>query len=118
MKLSRALRNALCLAAALAVSIAGVKAEDWQDTHHVTLIDVDSIRKDADGLVYFMEKQKYHNEEDGPNTPHRAAVDCVRRVSYSAYSIEYESDWRSKGQPVIPGTMGAELLDFVCSRVK
>jgi len=118
MKLSRARRGILCLGAALAVSIVGAKAENWQDTRHVTLIDVDSIRKDADGLVYFMEKQKYHDEENGPNTPHRAAVDCVKRVAYSAYSIEYESDWRSKGRPVIPGTMGAELLDFVCSRVK
>jgi hypothetical protein len=118
MKLTFALRSVLCLGAALAVSIVGVHAENWQDTRHVTLIDVDSIRKEADGLVYFMEKQKYHNDEDGPNTPHMAAVDCVKRVSYSAYSLEYESDWRSKGRPVIPGTMGAELLDFVCSRVK
>ena len=118
MKHLRALCSVLCLAAALAVSLAGARAEDWQDTRHVTLIDVDSIRKGADGLVYFMEKQKYHNDEDGPNTPQRAAVDCVKRVAYSAYSLEYESDWRSKGRPVIPGTMGAELLDFVCSRVK
>jgi hypothetical protein len=118
MKLLHARRNAFCLGAALAVSLAGAKAEDWQDTRHVTLIDVDSIRKDADGLVYFMEKQKYHDEEDGPNTPRKAAVDCVKRVSYSAYSLEYESDWRSKGHAVIPGTMGADLLDFVCKRVK
>ena len=118
MNLSPASRSALYLAATLAASLAGARAEDWQDTHHVTLIDVDSIRKDADGLVYFMEKEKYHHDEDGPNTPRKAAVDCVNRVSYSAYSIEYESDWRSKGQAVIPDTMGAELLDFVCSRVK
>lgn len=65
-----------------------------------------------------MENRKYEHEEDGPSTPQKAAVDCVRHVSYSAYSIEYKSDWRTKGPPVIPGTMGMELLDVVCSRVK
>ncbi len=93
-------------------------AEDWQDTHHTTLIDVDSIHKGSDGLVTYLEKEKYHHDEDGPNTPRKAAVDCEKRLSYSSYSIEYESDWRSKGEKVIPGTMGEQLLDFVCSRVR
>lgn len=96
----------------------GARAEDWQDTHHTTLIDVDSIHKGSDGLVTFLEKEKYHHDEDGPNTPRKAAVDCAKRLSYSSYSIEYESDWRTKGVKVIPGTMGEELLDFVCSRVR
>lgn len=118
MTLTSPIRELLFVAAAFAISSAGAKAENWQDTRHVTLIDVDSIHQESDGLVYFMEKRKYHDEEDGPNTPHKAAVDCIRHVSYSSYSIEYESDWRTKGQPVKPGTMGMELLDFVCSRVK
>lgn len=118
MTLPCSIREIVFLAAVFALSSAGARAEDWQDTRHTTLIDVDSIHKESDGLVYFMEKNKYHHEEDGPNTPRQAAVDCLRRVSYSAYSIQYESDWRTKGHPVIPGTMGAELLDFVCSRVK
>lgn len=101
-----------------ALACGGARAEEWQDTHHVTLIDVDSIHRDADGLVYFLEKDKYPFDAETPNDPRRAAVDCVNRVSYSAYSIAYESDWRSKGQSVKAGTMGAELLDFVCSRVK
>jgi hypothetical protein len=96
----------------------GVQAEDWQDTRHTTLIDVDSITKESDGLVTFLEKEKYHDEEDGPNTPRKAAVDCAERISYSSYSMKYESDWRSKGVKVIPGTMGEQLLDFVCSRVR
>ncbi len=118
MTLSHHCRAVLFLATALLMSGGGAKAENWQDTRHTTLIDVDSIHKKADGLVYFMEKNKYHSDEDGPNEPRQAAVDCVRRVSYSAYSIEYESDWRSKGQSVISGTMGEQLLDFVCSRLK
>ncbi len=96
----------------------GARAEDWQDTHHTTLIDVDSITKESDGLVTFLEKEKYHHDEDGPNTPQKAAVDCAKRLSYSSYSMQYESDWRAKGVKVIPGTMGEELLDFVCSRVR
>ncbi len=118
MILIRSSRAVLFCAAVLAISCAGAKAENWQDTHHVTLIDVDSIHKEADGLVYFLEKDKYPFDADSPNEPRKAAVDCDKRMSYSAYSIEYESDWRSKGQKVIPGTMGAELLDFVCSRLK
>ncbi len=106
----------LLLAAAFAATSAA--AENWQDTRHTTFIDVDSIHTEADGLTYFMEKDKYHDEQDGPNTPRRAAVDCKKRVSYSAYSLKYESDWRAKGQAVKPGTMGEQLLDFVCSRVK
>jgi len=61
-----------------------------------------------------MERYKY--ESDLP--PARAAVDCKKRVAYSSYSIKYEADWRTKGTEVIPGTMGAALLDFVCDRVK
>ncbi len=118
MTLSHRCRAVLLLATAFIMSGTGAKAENWQDTRHVTLIDVDSIHKEADGLVYFMEKDKFHSDEDGPNEPRKAAVDCVKRVSYSAYSIEYESDWRAKGQSVNPGTMGAALLDFVCSRLK
>lgn len=92
-------------------------AENWLDTGHVTLIDGDSIHKGSDGLVYYTEKDKYHSDEDGPNTPRVGAVDCVNRIAYSAYRMD-EPDWRTKGDAVIPGTMGAELLDFVCSRVK
>lgn len=117
MKIDRV--KALGLGVAACVAFAGAAlAEDWLDTRHTTLIDGDSIHEEADGLVYFMEKEKYHNDADGPNTPHRAAVDCKRRISYSSYSIAYESDWRSKGAKVIEGTMGSELLDFVCKRVR
>lgn len=102
-----------CTAVAMTLSVAS-KAETWVDTRHAIEIDVDSIRTEADGLTYSMERRKY---DDKPS-PARAAVDCVKRVRYSSYSIEYEADWRSKGRKVIPGTMGEQLLEFVCSRVK
>jgi hypothetical protein len=109
--------KAACAAAAMLILGAPALAENWLDTRHTTLIDADSIRKESDGLVYFMEKRKYHDEDEGENTPLQGAVDCVNRVSYSSYSIKYEADWRTKGVKVIPGTMGEDLLNFVCSRV-
>ena len=98
-------------------------AENWTDTGHDLLIDVDSIHKQKDGLVYYYEKQRSHDMDDNgyPAGSHwgdaeKAAVDCGKRLSYSSYSIEYEKNWRSKGLPAAPGTMGGVLLDFVCSR--
>jgi hypothetical protein len=103
----------------------GVHAENWTDTGHDILIDVDSIHKDSDGLVYYLEKtHSYDMDEEGnPAGSHwedaaKAAVDCGKRLAYSSYSITYEKDWRAKGQPAAPGTMGGELLEFVCSRLK
>ena len=108
----------LWMVMAVLAIVGGARAEEWLDTRHTTLIDGDSIHTESDGLTYFMERQKYPNDPDNPDQPVRAAVDCVNRVSYSSYSIAYEADWRSKGQKVIAGTMGGELLEFVCSRVK
>ena len=71
MTLSCSIRDVLFLAAVFALSSVGAKAENWQDTRHTTLIDVDSIHKESDGLVYFMEKNKYHDEENGQTRPAR-----------------------------------------------
>ena len=92
-------------------------ATNWVDTGHAILIDVDSIHQGSDGLIYHLEKQKYSSDGEAP-TPLEAASDCVKRISYSGYSLKYQTDWRSRGVPVMPGTMGAVLLDFVCDRVK
>lgn len=92
-------------------------ATNWVDTGHAILIDVDSIRKGPDGLIYHLEKEKYSFDDQAP-TALEAATDCVKRISYSGYSVKYQTDWRSRGAQVIPGTMGAALLDFVCERVK
>jgi len=105
------------VASGLIAWASAARAEDWLDTGHVTLIDGDSIHKQGDGLVHFMEKDKYHHDDEGPNTPREGAVDCVNRISYSAYGMD-DPNWRSKGDRVIKGTMGEQLLDFVCARVK
>ena len=108
----------------LLASAASVRAENWTDTGHDILIDVDSIHRQADGLVYYQEKQHSYDMDDegNPDGDHwedaeTAAVDCGKRLAYSAYSIEYEPDWRSNGRQERPGTMGGYLLDFVCTRV-
>ena len=94
-------------------------ADNWVDTGHDVLIDVDSIRKDADGLTYYAEKTKTYDEDDNRvwTKARKAAYDCRKGLAYSSYSLEYEPDWRAKGAKMKPGTMGGVLLDFVCSRV-
>lgn len=99
------------------VFVESAAAMDWVDTGHAILIDVDSIRQGADGLIYHLEKPKPSYFDEDP-TPLEAASDCVNRIAYSGYSLKYEANWRTRGQPVLPGTMGAVLLDFVCDRVK
>lgn len=105
-------KHALLVGAVLALAPLA-RAENWVDTGHAIEIDVDSIRQEADGLVYYYERNKYDTER----APTRAAVDCRNGVSYSSYALEYEADWRSKGTKVIPGTMGEVLFKFVCDRV-
>ena len=101
------------------------RAEKWVDTGHAVLIDVDSIKKDKDGLVYYFEKRRSYDMDNDGNPAgtswgkkSKAAMDCDARLSFSSYAIEYEADWRAKGATVIKGTMGEVLFDFVCSRVK
>lgn len=60
-------------------------------------VDVDSIRKGDDGFVYFTEKN--------PMGQRDTAVHCGKRT------------WKSSGDKIVPGSYGALLADFVCSRV-
>lgn len=110
----------VCTVSACAMLLAGVTpalAENWVDTRHALLIDVDSIHRESDGLTYYLVKRKYSSDDDQPRAQ-KAAVDCAARLAYSSYSIEYQPDWRAKGERVISGTMGEELLDFVCERAR
>ncbi len=113
----RCLIGAAGAAAFFLAIISPAFATTWVDTGHAILIDVDSIRKGPDGLIYHLEKQKYSDGDEAP-TPLEAATDCVNRISYSGYSLKYEADWRAKGSKIIPVTLGEALLDFVCTRVK
>ena len=50
-----------CIAVAMTLPVAS-EAETWVDTRHAIEIDVDSIRTEADGLTYSMERRKYDDE--------------------------------------------------------
>jgi hypothetical protein len=105
------------LAACLFLPTSAAHAETWADTGHTTLIDVDSISKHEDGLVYYSERQKYP-DDPADNPPSTGAYDCAKGIFYSPYSIKYKKDWRLIGVGTIHGTMGEALQNFVCSRAK
>ncbi len=107
----RKVGGTLTVAACLFLNISAAHAAKWVNTGHNILIDVDSIRKAADGLVYYNDLSELYPEL-GPST---RAYDCQKGISY--YSLT-DPNWKSKGNKIMPGTMGNELLKFVCSRVR
>ena len=97
----------LLIGVALILNVSVVRAEKWEDTGHGSLIDVDSIRKAADGVVYYNQRRK--------GSDSKYAFDCKNSISY--YSVT-GPNWKSSGSAVKPGTMGGELMNFVCSHVR
>jgi hypothetical protein len=87
----------------LLVAVSTVRAENFVEVvdgsgkpiknHRV---DVDSIRKDADGFVYFTENTPMGRSD--------SALNCENRT------------WKYDGSKVVPGNYGAALAEFVCSR--
>jgi len=72
-------------------------------------VDVDSIRKDADGLVYFSQQDDWDSET--------IAVNCQTRERYTLdYWKARGGDWRS--HPLETTGIGNDVLDFVCARAK
>lgn len=70
-------------------------------------VDEDSIRRDADGLVYYMMSDDWNTEME--------AVDCRKRVKYSVdYWKKKKKDWRR--YPLKITGFGVEIADFVCAR--
>jgi hypothetical protein len=102
-------RALLLIAGVLSLNVAAAHAERWEDTKHGSLIDVDSIRKAPDGLVHYNQRSK------GSNFTSKYAFDCKKSIAYYAMT---GPDWKSKGSAIKPGTMGGELMNFVCSRVR
>lgn len=87
--------------------VSSASAENWVQTPFHLTVDVDSIRKDQDGLVHYRERHI--------NLIYRKAFDCARRVSYF---VEDGQPWKSRGHSVKSGTIGAEAMNFVCGRVR
>lgn len=87
--------------------ISSAGAENWVQTPFHITIDVDSIRKNQDGLVYYRERHI--------NMINRKAFDCARRVSYF---VEDGKPWKSSGHSVRTNTIGEEAMKFVCGRAR
>ncbi len=99
--------------ACLLFAAAPANAENWVDTKHLNFIDVDSIKRGPDGLVYYRERGK-----DAKGAGMTGAYDCKKNIAYFPSTIALAPNWKSQGVPTKPGTMGAELQKFVCSRVR
>ncbi len=97
----------LLIGVAMILNVSIVRAEKWENTGHGSQIDVDSIRKAADGVVY------YNQRRNGSDSKY--AFDCKNGISYSSIT---GPNWKSSGIAVKSGTMGGELKNFVCSRVR
>ncbi|HUF23928.1 MAG TPA: hypothetical protein VMN81_07375 [Vicinamibacterales bacterium] len=92
-------------------SVGGGAAQKWVDTGLHVLVDLDSIRRDADGLVHFT--QRILDMRKNPLPPKTSAYDCAKRVEYTSTA---NPGWRSQGFEVTPTSRGEELLVYVCAR--
>ncbi len=94
-------------------NVSAAHAENWvrivsnpDDDPSFADVDVDSILKGDDGLVY------YRGREDMGVSP--SAVDCQKQIFYVIG--DGSGDWKSSPYPIKPGTDTAKEADFVCSR--
>ena len=105
-KITTKLTTGICLL--LTISMA--HAENWIDAGNGTIVDMDSIRKDANGLVYF--KQRYLMDDESAPDPWiklTMAYDCRKGIEYFAQS----EDWISHGIKI---NLDSKETKFVCSR--
>ncbi len=86
--------------------------ENWIDTNYHILIDVASIRKGDDGLVYFNHRDK---DPDALPMKRAFAFDCAKGLIYDSM---FGDEWKSKGIPVTEGTPGEAWKTFVCLRMQ
>jgi hypothetical protein len=107
MSLSMRAAPAALAAAALLLAATPAVSERWVETPFHLTIDVDGIRKGPDGLAHYRERHI--------NLFYNKAFDCAKRLSYF---VEEGKPWRSQGRPVVAGSIGAEALNYVCSRAR
>ena len=99
--------------------ISAANAENWVDTKMASQIDVDSIKRGANGLVFYNMKNRDYDEDVDTGertskwgTSREHAYDCEKGIDY------YDVDKLSDGTKIKPNTMGSSLMEFVCSRVR
>jgi hypothetical protein len=84
-------------------------ATNWVELGAGFKVDMDSIRKGTDGLVYYT-----FIDEEMLMDPVEAAFDCRKGVEFD---LE-DPDWRSNGVKVKPRSRYAAIMEIVCSRVR
>ena len=99
--------------ATLVLTATTAKAENWVvvlDEVIGASVDKDSIRRGSDGLVYFT--VRYASRSD-------AAVNCETATSYTIKLYEMDGynfpNWRNEGRPVVPGSPGDAVYQYVCA---
>ena len=102
------MKTRIAMGICLFVIISSAHAVNFVDTTTMKdhAVDVDSIRRGDDSLVYFTEKTAMGLYD--------MAVDCQKRISYNTG----RPDWKSHGSKVTPGSYGATVANFVCSRAR
>ena len=92
-------------------SVTATARQKWVDTGLHVLVDLDSIRRDAGGLVHFT--QRILDMRKNPLPPKTSAYDCAKRIEYTSTA---DPNWRSQGFEVTPTSLGEDLLNYVCGR--
>ncbi len=104
----------LSIAIAVALGSSPALAENWvtvvDDEDFWSAVDKDSIRRGSDGLVYY-------TSQAGGKGDH--AADCQNRVTYTLKlhvhgGIDYPN-WRNDGSAVVAGSIGEDILNYVCA---
>jgi hypothetical protein len=89
--------------------ISAAHAANWVELGAGFIVDMDSIRKGTDGLVYYT-----FIDEEMLMDPVAAAFDCQKGVEFDLD----DPDWRSNGVKVKPRSRYAVIMEIVCSRVR
>ena len=99
--------------ATLALTATAAHAENWVvvvDEEIGASVDVDSIRRGSDGLVYFT--VEYSEKSD-------AAVNCETATAYTLKLYVMDGydypNWRNEGRAIVPDSVGGAVYKYVCA---
>ena len=97
----------------LALTATAAHAENWVvvvDEEIGASVDVDSIRRGSDGLVYFT--VEYSEKSD-------AAVNCETATAYTLKLYVMDGydypNWRNEGRAIVPDSVGRAVYEYVCA---
>lgn len=98
-------------------------AENWlgvyDDEDCIVDINLDSIVKGDDDFVYY--DFRIFDYLYGDENLYGMAVDCQKRIIYHDFleiKKVHGSNWKSQGEEIVSGSVGASEADLVCSRAR